>query len=83
MKDKRHISTKDRVNWWNNLQSAYQGGKGKYKDMRLSDYHDLLNIFDMIEDGKDPQKIANAIESLDTLVREDYIPNRIYNFYMN
>lgn len=81
MKHKQASKT-ELLRWYTALRRAYDEGTGKYKDIMLSDWHDLWNIYLQISANDDSKDIACAIESLDTLVREDYIPDKIYNFYM-
>lgn len=75
----KKFPTKKLVQWQNELLKAYNHGKGKYKKMMLSDYHDIQSIIDMIED--DDPNVLNTMQSLDTMVREDYIPRWVWDWY--
>ena len=53
------------------LRKAYMHGKGKYKDLMLSDYHDIIHGLKLLEHVE----IKNAckwIAELDTEVREKF-----------
>ena len=66
-----------------NLAGYSQSAKEdpKLTDIIKKDYKDLITIANMIEKGEDAKKIARAMWSLDTSVR-DVIPDDVYYTYV-
>ena len=77
------------INFEKELEIAYKTGKGRYSTTTLMDYHDLQHLLSLIKEGilvllKDKTnkkafiKAYNFAWGLDTVVREEYIPRKIW-----
>lgn len=67
------------------LAKAAQRYRNQYSDTSstavVSDYYDLLDIAEMIENNKSHKEVARAIWNLDTIVR-DAVPDEVYESYV-
>ena len=62
---------KDIVNFKNQLEDAMSKGKGKFKDMMLSDYRKIMEVLDLYDKGMTKQAV-NKYSNLDTEVYEKF-----------
>ena len=58
MKDKKFMSYKHHVIWYNN--SGYMVAKGDGTDFYFNDWHDAMKKIDEIENAKEQKKTKNS-----------------------